>query len=121
MKSYKENKRRIGSFYEAKAAEYLERQGLHILVRNYRCKAGEIDLIARDGAYIVFVEVKYRSTEISGNPLEAVDRAKQRTISRVAEFFLLRRYGSMEIPCRFDVVGFEENEIYWIKDAFCSR
>ncbi len=121
LNSYRRNNRRIGSFYEEKAAEYLERHGMHIVERNYRCRAGEIDLIAKDGAYVVFVEVKYRSTEGSGNPLDAVDIGKQRTISKVAKRYLLSRYHSLDIPCRFDVVGFEGNDICWIKDAFDDR
>lgn len=121
MNRYHWNRRRVGSFYEEKAAEYLESHGLHILARNFRCRSGEIDLIARDGRYIVFVEVKYRSTELSGNPLEAVDERKQRTIGKVAEYYLLRRYHSLDVPSRFDVVGFEGDKILWIKDAFDHR
>lgn len=57
----KSNTRNTGTSYERKAAEYLEQQGLVILKHNYRCRQGEIDLIARDKEYLVFVEVKYRS------------------------------------------------------------
>lgn len=117
----RQNRRRIGSVYEEQAAKYLESRGLRITERNFRCRTGEIDLIARDGEYVVFVEVKYRSTECAGNPLEAVDREKQRTISRVARRYLLSRYHSLDVPCRFDVVGFEGDEILWVKDAFDER
>lgn len=78
------NKRKTGQEQEAKAACFLKTQGYQILERNYRCKKGEIDLIAREGQYLVFVEVKYRSTNESGLPEEAVDLRKQRQISRVA-------------------------------------
>ena len=67
------NKRKTGQEQEVKAACFLKTQGYQILERNYRCKKGEIDLIAREGQYLVFVEVKYRSTNESGLPEEAAD------------------------------------------------
>lgn len=113
-----ENKRVIGSLYEKQAAAYLKKQGLRIVESNYRFRGGEIDLIARDGAYIVFVEVKYRSTGCSGDALCAVDKAKQRMISKTAKFYLTVRRRNVDLPCRFDVVGIDGNEIHWIKNAF---
>ena len=74
----------IGRKYEEKAAELLEKQGYFILERNYRCKQGEIDLIGKEGEYLCFIEVKYRSGLSYGSPLEAVTKAKQRKISRTA-------------------------------------
>ena len=74
------NTRSTGSCYERKAADYLKQQGLFILRYNYRCRFGEIDLIARDGEYLVFVEVKYRKDNSSGYSLAAVNPAKQKTI-----------------------------------------
>ena len=115
------NKRRLGGFYEEQAARYLEEQGLAILEHNYRCRFGEIDLIAQDGEYLVFVEVKYRSSRQSGSPLAAVDAAKQHVISRVAKNYLLTCRRSVDIPCRFDVVGFDGDEITWVKNAFDYR
>ena len=56
------NRRRTGTAYEIMAADYLKTQGYQIIKQNYRCRLGEIDLIARDGPYLVFVEVKYRAT-----------------------------------------------------------
>ena len=85
---------------------------------NFRCRMGEVDLIARDGDYLVFVEVKYRSSEEAGGPLAAVNGAKRRTISRVARFYLLTHYHTMDIACRFDVVGFYGPLIQWLKNAF---
>ena len=68
------NKRSVGTFYENLAARYLENQNVMILERNYRNKRGEIDLIGLDpDGWLIFVEVKYRSSEYSGNPLAAVD------------------------------------------------
>ena len=67
----------------------LKKKGYRILEANFRCRFGEIDLIARDGAYLVFIEVKYRSSLKDGDSLEAVNRRKQRKIIRVAEYYPL--------------------------------
>ena len=75
-----ENRRIRGQQKEELAAAWLERQGYEILEHNYRCRQGEIDLIARDGRYLVFIEVKYRNSAKCGDPLEAVDRRKQAKI-----------------------------------------
>ena len=112
------NTRTTGTWYERKAADYLKRQGLFILKYNYRCRSGEIDLIARDGRYLVFVEVKYRNDNGSGCALEAVNPAKQRTICKVARHFLAVEYRCMDVPCRFDVIGIDDDKIHWIKNAF---
>lgn len=79
---------------------------------------GEIDIIAKDGAYLVFVEVKYRAGEGTGNPLEAVTKAKQRTISKVALYYRMTHgYGEFS-PSRFDVVAILGDEIRLVKNAF---
>lgn len=112
------NKREIGSLYEGRAAKFLEQHGLKILERNFRCRNGELDLIALDGIYLVFVEVKYRKTGKSGDSLCAVDSRKQRMISRTAQYYMKVHKWSFDKPCRFDVVGIDGNEIHWIKNAF---
>lgn len=66
----------------------------------------------------MFVEVKYRRDKRSGSALEAVDVRKQRRISAVARYYLTTRPGNVELPCRFDVVAFDGEEIQWIKNAF---
>lgn len=112
------NKRMLGSEYEQRAAEYLAGQGLTILGRNYRCRQGEIDLIAGDGSYLVFVEVKYRSDVSKGDPAEAVGFHKQQRIRAAARYYLYQnRYGE-DTPCRFDVIAILNEEIRWIRDAF---
>lgn len=113
------NKRQTGTYYESLAVRYLTEQGVTILNQNYRCAYGEIDVIglAPDN-YLIFVEVKYRRSGRSGEALEAVDIRKQRTISKVAADYLKRSYGSMDVKCRFDVVGIEKDHIYWIQNAF---
>ncbi len=112
------NKHEIGCRYEERAARYLEEQGYQIAERNYRCRLGEIDLIARDGAYLVFVEVKYRADERSGYGLESVDGKKQRRIIRAASWYLYERHIRDGQPCRFDVVSFLGEEITLLRDAF---
>lgn len=79
---------------------------------------GEIDLVAQDGTWLVFIEVKYRRNTASGCAIEAVNKAKQKKISRAAAWYLSSHFHSVDIPCRFDVLGFDGNKIIWIKDAF---
>ena len=111
------NRRETGTQYEERAAEYLIAQNYQILERNYRIRSGEIDIIARDGTILVFIEVKYRKNDESGNPLEAVDIRKQRKIIKVARYYLYqKKYG--DVPCRFDVIGICGSHIEHIKDAF---
>ena len=86
----KEESRKTGFAYEKKAAEYLAQKGYRILKQNFYTKFGEIDVIARDGRYLVFVEVKYRRTGCMGHPLEAVTPAKQRRICRVSDVYRMR-------------------------------
>lgn len=111
------NKRITGSQYEALAARYLNEQGLEVLEQNYRSRQGEIDLIARDGEYLVFIEVKYRKNDSLGFPEEAVAPRKQQRIARTAGYYLYRQ-GYGDIPCRFDVIAILGNRIRWIKHAF---
>lgn len=79
---------------------------------------GEIDLILKDGAYLVFTEVKYRADGSLGYPLEAVDLRKQKRIRDTARYFMYIRKIPEDTPCRFDVVGFTGGDLQWILDAF---
>ncbi|MCD7908099.1 MAG: YraN family protein [Clostridium sp.] len=112
------NNRRTGSEYEALAADYLTGRGYRVLERNFRCRQGEIDLIARDGRYLVFVEVKYRSSLSKGAPAEAVGPLKQKRIRQAAAFYLYSRGLPFDTPCRFDVVSITGGETALICDAF---
>lgn len=112
------NKRAEGTAYEKRAAQYLMQRGYRILAYNYRCKQGEIDLIARDGEYLVFVEVKYRKDARSGYGSEAVDWQKQKRIINSARWYLAQHGTGDDQPCRFDVVSFLGERITLIKDAF---
>ena len=101
-------------------AEELKEQGYELIGYNFRCRQGEIDIIARDGRYLVFVEVKYRRDGQTGDPLEAVDRAKQRRISRTAQYYCLTHGYGETTPCRFDVAAVlgTDGEVRLVKHAF---
>ncbi len=111
------NNRETGSYYERLAGKYLEQQGYRILEYNYRCKTGEIDIIAEDGEYLVFCEVKYRASDRKGHPAEAVNPAKQRVISKSALYFMTVN-GYDDVPCRFDVVSIEDKKVTLYRNAF---
>ncbi len=112
------NRRKLGGEMEKLAAETLRKAGYRILQSNYRCPAGEIDLIARHGKYLVFVEVKYRSTGESGLPEEAVDVRKQRVISRAALYYLAEHGMGEDTPCRFDVAAISLQGVQVYENAF---
>ena len=99
-----EKREALGRIGENLAAEYLQDAGYKILVRNYRQKCGEIDIIAQDRDTLVFIEVKTRKTMSYGPPFAAVTVKKQRQIGRVAQEYLCRN-GLFNRPARFDVVS----------------
>ncbi len=94
----------LGRRGEAAAARFLKRQGYKIVARGDRSKPGELDLVAVDGRTVVFVEVKTRRSAEVGHPVEAVDLAKQRRLTRLAVTFL-KRHRLLEYSARFDVVA----------------
>lgn len=112
------NKRAVGTAWEEAAAKSLSGLGYRILEHSFRCREGEIDLIARDGAYLVFVEVRYRRNNRKGHPLETVTPAKQRKICRVSEVYRMRRGIASDTPIRYDVVAVLDGEIEVVKNAF---
>ena len=93
------------------------KQGYEILEMNYRIRQGEIDIIAREGGYIVFVEVKYRAKG-EADALSAVDFRKQRKISRVALTYITRHRLSEYTPYRFDVIAVTDDGCSLIRNAF---
>lgn len=113
-----EHSREVGKRYEEMAADYLKDQGYQILDRNYHVRQGEIDIIAKDEKYLVFIEVKYRKTTKQGNPAEAVNFRKQRMISGTALFYLNQKQYSSDTPVRFDVITILGNKLTHIRDAF---
>lgn len=112
------NKRETGSHYESRVAAFLETQGFEILERNYRCRFGEIDLIARDGAELVFIEVKYRSSDRAGTALEAITEKKAAQVRRVASIYLFQKQYSEQTPVRFDAAGIDGKRITYRKNVF---
>lgn len=105
-----------GGDAEERAEAFLGRQGLAIVARNYRTRLGEIDLIARDGATLVFVEVRLRSDARFGGAAASITPRKQRRIVAAARQFLMRF--ERVPPCRFDVVAIDRNECEWLRGAF---
>jgi putative endonuclease len=98
------NRRARGSDGEQLACEYLALQGLHVVERNFRSHRGEIDIVAREGEYLVFCEVKCRESDEFGSPEHAVTAEKARQVRNVAEGYLAKN-GIREQACRFDVVA----------------
>jgi len=94
----------LGRTGEEMAEEYLEQHGFKIVRRNFRCRLGEIDLVALHRGVLVFVEVKTRTADHRGSPLESVDARKQMRCMRAATFYL-SRHGLHGREARFDVVG----------------
>ena len=92
---------RLGELGERLAAEYVQKKGMRILEHNYRIRGGEIDLIARKGGVLCFVEVKTRSNLACGLPREYVTAAKQERIRKTAAFYLMEK--GLDCPVRFDV------------------
>ena len=112
------NKRKTGSSYEELAAGYLEKNGYRILVRNFRSRTAEIDIIAMEGRYLVFAEVKQRRTARRGSGAESVDVRKQRKICQAAGWYMLKYRVPAGMPVRFDVVSIDGDKITLLKNAF---
>lgn len=100
------SRKALGGKGEDIAALYLESLGFEILERNFRCKAGEIDIVARDGEFIAFVEVKTRKPGLFGTAKEQVTAVKRRRIIRAARAYMAAR-GVASAYCRFDVVAID--------------
>ena len=109
-----------GETAENLAAAYLQRAGLALVERNYRCRFGEIDLIARDGTTLVFVEVRLRSSARFGGAAASITAAKRAKLLRTARHYLA---GIARAPaCRFDalLVDGRNDSIEWLKNAFAE-
>lgn len=113
-----DNKRATGARYEEMAIQYLKGIGYEILEKNFRCRLGEIDIIAKDQIYLVFIEVKFRATKKKGIPEEAITHRKQKIISKVADYYLMKTDKVMNIPIRFDVVTILGDKIKVYQNAF---
>ena len=106
----------IGFDGEERAARFLAERGMAIVARNFRTRFGEIDLVARDGETLVFVEVRRRANAAYGDAADSITEAKRRRIESAARGYLatLRR----EPPCRFDVITLDGDETAWLRAAF---
>lgn len=113
------NNRKTGAYYETLTEKYIAGRGFEILERNFRCRLGEIDLIAKDGDYLVFVEVKYRGSYLKGHPEEAVTASKQKTIYRTAQVYMIKNGYGEQTKARFDVAAvYPDETVKYYKNAF---
>lgn len=112
------NKRAIGAEKESVVCQYLMAKGYDILETNYWCRLGEIDIIARQGEYLVFVEVKYRKDATCGGSRYAIGHNKIRKICNCARNYICRKGVPLDTPMRFDVVAIDAEMVYHIENAF---
>ena len=112
-----DSKQERGAAAERDAAQLLASAGYEIVERNFRCKAGELDIVARDGDVLVFVEVRSRSDDEHGTAPEMIQRTKQRRVIRVARCYLEAVAPDFD-ECRFDIVAITADESILLKDAF---
>ncbi len=105
-----------GQRAENLAAAFLERHGLRIVARNYRCRGGEIDLICADGRVLVFVEVRQRRSCHFGGAAASITPLKQQRIVRAARHYLLSQ-GKTDADCRIDCVLLDGERLTWLRDA----
>lgn len=116
------HRKEAGRVAEQAALEHLLANGLRLIARNYRCRAGEIDLVMLDGKTLVLVEVRYRSSDRFGGALASITWRKQQRLARAAEHLLLKRADLRRYPARFDVVAISPvatgTRMEWIRHAF---
>jgi putative endonuclease len=113
-----------GQAAEELACSFLEKKGLRLINRNYRCRIGEIDLIMQDQNEIVFIEVRARSHAQYATAIESINTTKQTKIIRTATFYLQQLKWLDKVNCRFDVIGISyaqtKAHLEWIRDAFSA-
>ena len=115
------NTRKSGLVGEAQAAQWLSERGYEILERNFTCRGGELDLVARDpDGMLVFVEVKARENTRFGDPIEAITPAKVRSILTAARVYCMQ-HRCFSAPIRFDVIVILRGKIRHIPNAFESN
>ncbi len=116
------NTLQAGRNIESLAVEYLQNAGILILHRNFRCRYGEIDIIAAEQDCLLFIEVRFRKNSDFGHPTETVTFDKQQKIIATAGYYLQCRAWAAVLACRFDVIAVQPAQnmytIDWIKDAF---
>lgn len=112
------NRLRIGQQAERRAEKYLRQHGLRTLLRNWRCRGGELDLVCEQNDSLVVVEVRQRTNTDFGDAVETVDQNKQRRLIHATQAMLQRYPDWQDRPLRFDVIGITGRQITWIQDAF---
>jgi len=119
---WKGNRKEAGSAGEAAALQYLQSQGLKLVLRNHRCRQGEIDLVMLEGNTLALIEVRYRRAAEFGGAAASVDFRKQRRLVAAARHLLATRADLRRYPARFDVVALSATppHIEWIKHAFTA-
>lgn len=111
----------IGSEAERRARDYLQQQGLSFVTQNYRCKTGEIDLVMQDGSELVFVEVKFRSSQKFGNAVEFFHASKRRKFESAVQYYLQDKgLNPSVVAHRIDIIGIDvldanQHNIRWLK------
>jgi len=112
----------LGSWVEKLALEYLEKQGAALIVQNFRCRSGEIDLIMKSHNTVLFIEVRFRKNPRFGTALESVHWQKRQKIIKTAGFFLRKFPNFYHLPCRFDILAarLSSGEVCfeWVQNAF---
>jgi len=114
------DRRGLGLAGEERAARHLTDRGLDVVLRNWRCRMGELDLVALDGSVLVIVEVRQRRRADYGGAAASITHAKRRRIIRATRHLLMRRPDLARLPARFDVVALDgpDGRIDWIRAAF---
>jgi len=102
---------------EEQATKTLRNMGYRIIEKNYRSPFGELDIIAEEGSYLVFIEVKKRNTRAFGGPLDAINAVKKKRIVKTALFYM-KTHKCLDRKVRFDVVGIDRENIKIVKHAF---
>lgn len=117
----KNNAKELGQAAELLACDYLEKNGLILIKRNFRCRLGEIDIIMADKEELVFIEVRYRQNNSYGGAVDSIDKRKCQRMIKTAYYYLQQISHCDEKPCRFDVMiiySIQAKRLEWIKDAF---
>jgi uncharacterized protein (TIGR00252 family) len=115
--TWKDPRHRAGARAESLAADALRVQGYQVLEQRFRYRHSDVDLVARRGAVVVFVEVKSRSDDRFGTPAEAVTARKQANLVRAASVWLSRHARAWD-AVRFDVITVSDGKVEWLQDAF---
>lgn len=112
-----------GAYWEDAASDYLRRRGVRTLLKRYRCRLGELDLVCTDDSELIVVEVRARSTGGFGTAVDSIGARKRRRIINATRHMLMRHPAWLERPLRFDVVAIEKIDsprprLHWIRNAF---